>query len=476
MVTNLRCSEVHWLKLHKAFSTSFRRKDAPETGALALLGDVRFENRVDFMVAHILLPEPGDLKIATRGHLVFSANYLRRAHLLMREKKLAGLALFHTHPDAVNEVAFSFYDDEEEPGLVQNLQEIAPETELVSVVVGKNCLAGRHWKNHQTVQEMNSLTIVGETVAVRSLQGTFLDESPSPAATFDSALAVTGIGVLAWLSQATVAVVGASGTGSLMCEVLMRAGCKKILLFDDDRMETRNGNRVLHSTAEDIEQKRLKVEVIRRAIASSGFNCEIVPIDGSVLDAAILSKLLIADVIFGCVDAAYPRKILCQVAYQYLKPYFDVGTEIGGDEKGIVAAMARANYVAAGRHCLMCTGLVTPRQLGFESKVSSERERVKNLGYSDDLVVKQPAVMDLNMRAVGLGMLMLRHVLQPFMVQPLPATICENLVTFSMLTPSPRALNTSCVICQKNPDFGFGARGTAIGLPSELAKLLRKTG
>jgi hypothetical protein len=40
---------------------------------------------------------------------------------------------------------------------------------------------------------------------------------------------------------------------------------------------------------------------------------------------------------------------------------------------------------------------VTARALRFESLTKSEREREVAQGYSDDLVMKQPAVMDLNM-------------------------------------------------------------------------------
>jgi hypothetical protein len=73
-------------------------------------------------------------------------------------------------------------------------------------------------------------------------------------------------------------------------------------------------------------------------------------------------------------------------------------------------------------------GVVTPRQLNFESLSAEERERVRAQGYSDDLVIEQPAVMDLNMRAASNGMMILRHLLQPFLLAPLPVMILENVV------------------------------------------------
>ena len=92
-----------------------------------------------------------------------------------------------------------------------------------------------------------------------------------------------------------------------------------------------------------------------------------VPIIGSVLDRTVLARLNEGDLIFGCVDKDLPRMILCQYSYQHLVPYLDVGAEIGGDAEGIVSTDARSNYVAPGRWCLRCTGLVTARRLAFES-------------------------------------------------------------------------------------------------------------
>lgn len=154
-------------------------------------------------------------------------------------------------------------------------------------------------------------------------------------------------------------------------------------------------------------------------------------------------------------------------------PAEEVGAEIGGDSEGIVSTDARVNYVAPGRWCLRCTGLVTPRRLAFESLTQTERKRKITLGYSDDLLIKQPAVMDLNMRAASAGVMVLRHLLQPFLLKPLPVTISENLVTYNMKpVGSARKRNDTCEICQENPEFAFGDCGKQVGLSSEVAKSL----
>jgi len=234
-----------------------------------------------------------------------------------------------------------------------------------------------------------------------------------------------------------------------------------------------NLNRILHATSEDAERRTPKVEVLRRAIEGLGLGCRVETVQDNILANETLMRLRDADLVFGCVDKAYPRKLLSEFCYRYLRPYVDVGSEIGGDEQGIVSLDGRTNYVAPGRWCLLCTGLVTSRELAFESLAYKERERVVALGYSRDLIVKKPAVMDLNMRSASYGMMVLRHLLQPFLLTPLPVTITENLVTYTLRALSrPRAGSPDCRICRRNPFFGYGDNSAPIGLDRESLKTI----
>lgn len=469
----LRAAERDWLRLRKQFQSSFRSPTAAETGAIGVLGvnNAGPNGRPEYLLADVFWPGPGDLKVAHNQALVFDASYVRRAHLFMRQKGLAGLAMFHTHPLSDEDVHFSRYDDQQEPMLLANLREMEPATLLVSVVAGKRSQCGRVWAagDSATPRPLGRLATVGETLQYLSLAGTPAAPPPVPAAAFDRGQAVTGRGALALLAGMTVAVVGASGTGSLVCEFLARAGCRRLILVDDDVCKVVNLNRVLYVTADDVERRRPKVDVLKRGIESLGLGCGVEAVVGNVLDRDVLAALRRADVVFGCVDRALPRQILCEFAYRYHRPYIDVGTEIGGDARGAVAALnARTSYVAPGRPCLGCTGLVTPRALGFESQSWAERGRVVRQGYSDDLIMDQPAVMDLNARASSYGVMVLRHLLQPFLLTPLPAAISENLVTYTTLAVrEARAANDSCPTCRQNANAGWGDCGPTVGLDRE---------
>jgi hypothetical protein len=471
MPINLRVAGDDWAALRKHFRPSFRSLMAHEIGAVGILGESRGRGH-EFTLARVFWPEPGDVEMS-RGGIVFSASYLRRAHLTMRAEGLAGLVTFHTHPGADSHVSFSSYDDSQDPLLVENLVELAPTTRLVSVVVGKESQAARLWPRPEHCETLDQLIVVGDQLSYLPLNGRPHPPPPPPSAIFDRALSLTDAGALNRLSKMVAAVVGASGTGSLIAELLVRAGCRHIILIDDDVVLDINLNRILYATSEDAARRTPKVEVLSRAIEHLGFECLVETIQDNILADEVLMRLRDADVIFGCVDKAYPRKMLSEFSYRYLRPYIDVGSEIGGDERGIVSLNGRTNYVAPGRWCLLCTGLVTSRELAFESLSYAERERVVALGYSHDLMLKKPAVMELNMRSASFGMTVLRHLLQPFLLTPIPVTIAENLVTYTILPLNkPKAATHDCRICQRNPYFGYGDSAGPLGLDRESLEVI----
>ncbi len=471
MTLDLRIAERDWSALQKQFQSSFRGYMAPETGALAVLGERRGGDHQEFLVTEVLLPGPKDLKVAHNGALVFDSSFIRRAHLRMRRAGLAGIACFHTHPGCDEHVKFSDYDDEQEPRLFASLKELEPRTHLVSVVAGKRSQFGRVCVGDRKAMPMSRLAVVGEHIQYLTLDGRAAAAPPRPSAVFDSSLAITGAGAMGMLSQMRVAVVGASGTGSLFCELLARAGCRQILLIDPDIVKTRNLNRILHTRSKDADERTAKVEVLRREIEGLGLGCSIEPVCDTILDASVLRRVADCDLIVGCVDRAMPRNFLGKLSAQYLLPYVDVGSEIGGDNRGIVSVVSRVSFVSPGRRCLTCLGIVNARRLHFESISAAERQRQISLGYSDDLAMDQPAVMDLNMRAASGGMLLLRHILQPFMREPLPLSISENTVTWrTILATKPRVDDGQCPICQQNPHFGYGDCGPAISFDRDTVR------
>lgn len=88
-------------------------------------------------------------------------------------------------------------------------------------------------------------------------------------------------------------------------------------------------------------------------------------------------------------------------------------------------------------------------------------------------MINQPAVTDLNMRAASNGMMVLRHLLQPFLLTPLPVMILENIVTYSLKAiGEPRKLDPNCPICRTNHKAGYGDCATSLGLDSDAVRAI----
>src|ERR1035438_10545577 len=100
---------------------------------------------------------------------------------------------------------------------------------------------------------------------------------------------------------------------------------------------------------------------------------------------------------------------LSEVSYQYLIPLIDLGTEIGASGAEIQSLDARVSFVGPGRPCLFCSRVITQERIRLESYHAAEQERVLAMGYSKDIRLTTPAVMDLNMRAASLAGLFVRH-------------------------------------------------------------------
>src|SRR5689334_19166497 len=107
---------------------------------------------------------------------------------------------------------------------------------------GRAAARGRLWRpREQRFLSLAKIALIGEELHFLSSRppGT----APGAAGLFDRSLDLTGAGALATLASMRIAVVGAGGTGSLMAELLARAGAGEIIIFDFDPAEVSNLNR-----------------------------------------------------------------------------------------------------------------------------------------------------------------------------------------------------------------------------------------
>jgi ThiF family len=382
---------------------------------------------------------------------------LRRALLHVRKHKLAGFLTVHTHPHADERVGFSWYDDSNDPELMANLYDLQPEGVFGSMVLGKSSAAARVWRQDGSGHDMlENLVIVCEGLNLLPLSGESRGDEPAAAEIFDRTLAVTGRGALARLSKMRVGVVGGSGTGSLVVELLLRGGAGEIVVFEFDKIKDHNLNRILHSRRADAEAQINKAARLAEAACETGLPTRVIVVPGGdIRDAETALELRACDLVFGCIDRDWARLILSEFSQQYLVPYIDLGTEIGVGEEGVQSLDSRVSYVAPGRPCLLCSGIVSAERVRLEGLGDEELDRVIAMGYSEDIRLVAPAVMDLNMRAASYGMLVLRHLLQQFLDVPLPTHIKESLTNY-VVKALRRTAKPDCPVCGDSIRLGVG--------------------
>jgi hypothetical protein len=231
-----------------------------------------------------------------------------------------------------------------------------------------------------------------------------------------------GAGTTELLRSFSVAIVGCSGTGSIVAEQLARLGVGRLLLVDPDFVEEKNLNRILNSGKEDAYLKRPKVDVLARAIARAALGQEVVPLHSNLIAPETVKLVATCDVVFGCMDGVEGRHMLNRLATFYTLPYFDVGVRLDADGRGGIEQIAGAvHYIQPGRSSLLSRGVYTMARVEAEEvrRTNPEmyRRQVKE-GYLRGVEEDRPAVISVNMFFASLVVNEFLARLHPFRNQP----------------------------------------------------------
>ena len=255
---------------------------------------------------------------------------------------------------------------------------------------------------HGRFSHMPTVSIVGDSIRIwkarKSHQKTAYQEKL--AQTF-------GKGTLDLLNNMRVGVIGCSGTGSIIIELLMRNCVGELVVVDKDIVEEKNLNRLINSTIDHARKRQPKVLAINGAIQKIGMGTKVDFFQELTDSPDVLAALIDCDVIFGCVDSAFGRYHLDCLASAYLIPYFDVGVHLDADgEGGITAADAVSHYIHPEGTSLLSRGAYTMEQVKAEDwqrKDPAYYKQQRVAGYLAAVGEEQPAVMSINMQAACLA-------------------------------------------------------------------------
>ena len=310
------------------------------------------------------------------------------------------IVTIHSHPNGL--AAFSSLDDENDRALFQSVCNWFDDGRIngSAIMLPDGRILGRTVDAHGRFASMQTVAVVGEDILL--WKGGQAERQLS-AALEDKLAQTFGGGTLALLRSMRVGVVGCSGTGSIIVELLARNGIGELVLVDDDVVEEKNLNRIVNASHEDALQRRAKVASLKCAVERMGTGCRVDCRQARTDSAEALAALIDCDVIFGCVDTAFGRYHLECLASAHLLPYFDLGVHLEADgQGGIQAADAVSHYVHPEGAGLLARGAYTMEQVAAENTCRHDPEhyrRQRAAGYLAAVGEEQPAVMSVNMQA-----------------------------------------------------------------------------
>ncbi len=372
-----------------------------EEGAFFLLREGRGAEGQRLLAGEMLPSPPGAWERQGPGELRPSARHLS-AMISAAASAGCGLLFVHSHPDAGHPIGFSPID-------VSSLRDLA--ATICPLLEGPFAAAVVHevgWGGalvgSAELKPIRSIASVGQGLR-------FL--SPPPARSRDEeALDSRQRDALGAaherLRSLSVAVVGTGGLGSPLAEQLVRMGVAKLILLDDDVLDTEsNARRVFGTGRSDVvgASPAPKAEVVAAHLRGLGLGTEVAAVVGDVTREAAFRHLLDVDLVFGATDTHASRAVLNDLPSTYLLPVLDLGVRVGNRADGALAGLvAEVRLLTPERPCLWCRGLLDPDAIRAENLPATERRALQREGYlANSIGAPVPSVAALTVMGSGMG-------------------------------------------------------------------------
>ncbi len=403
---------------HRALRAHLFPGDGCEAVALLLCGRRTGEGRHIFTAERVLLVPHGACSIREPDRITWPTSYVDE---LLSEAHGRAKAIVRIHSHAEGYRFFSTTDDQSDSALFTSISSLLddrlPHASAIMLPSGE--VFGRVLnEDGGPTAPLSSVMVVGDDLLIWNDS-----QQPRDEADFTKRHAQAfGSGTIERLGQLSAAVVGCSGTGSVVVEQLSRLGIGKLVLVDPDVVEEKNLNRILNSTREDAALQRPKVQVLASAVERMGFGQKIIPIQRNLASREAVLGVAECDVVFGCVDSIEGRHLLNRLATFYLLPYFDVGIRLDADGTGGINSIAgAAHYLQPGRSSLLSRGVYSLKQVEAEEMKRtnpSMYEAQREQGYLRGVQEDRPAVISVNMFFAALVVSEFLARLHPYRNQP----------------------------------------------------------
>jgi hypothetical protein len=387
---SLRMTADQHAQLHAHLITG----DGLESAAILVCG-VAGRHSDQLLVRHILLVPHMECSMRTATQLTWPGQYIEQA-VDEADAVNGAVILLHSHPGGW--LQFSAIDDDSDRGVIPCLQHGARNMVALhgsAIMVPDGRIRARVYDHNMLAKDVKHITAIGHDIRDLTRE---VDTLP---------LAYSS-GMVRDLSRKTAVVIGVSGTGSIVAEMLARLGVGRIILVDYDVIEEKNLNRILYATPNDIG--RFKTHVLRDAIKMHHPNTVIETFETPIADPGALSAASEADILFSCVDSMEGRYYCDLMVPVFISPLIDIGVTIPTRRRDNVVEIAdvcgRIDFVRPGGASLWDRGEITGEGLAAEYVRRTNPEdhaRQISEGYIKGVPEEAPSVISLNMRVASAG-------------------------------------------------------------------------
>jgi hypothetical protein len=320
------------------------------------------------------------------------------------QKKKSGILLkIHSHPTEWQ--TFSEIDNLSDYELSESFigwTDYSPSYASM-IMTSDGFMKGRVYYENINYVNIDSMLIAGDSITIHHNGDVIHIDTESQLRTIQ----VFGEGTVGALRNLKIAVVGCSGTGSIVIEQLTRLGVGSLVIVDPDIVEDKNLNRIINAKKKDAIEKSPKVEVLEHAIREMDLGTKVVALKDTIFNPLVIKKVAEADILFGCTDSIESRNVLNLIAVHYCMPYIDIGVGIDADGKGGVTQVAGSiHYLQPDGSSLLSRKVYTPEELASEAIYRTQPKEYNTLlkeGYIRGVKVERPAVISVNMLAASLA-------------------------------------------------------------------------
>ena len=391
--------------------------DGCEAPALALCGR-RHDATHDVLCIHEIMPIPYDECLVRTPNRVSWPTDRLPALLRRAEDEGLGLVKIHSHPSGWD--AFSAYDDASDRDVLGAayswLDDNAPHASVIMLPDGR--MIGRVMRPDGAFIPIDLIAVAGDDLLFyHARSGEEEQAVPDHALRHAQAF---GAGTIRRLARLSVGVIGCSGTGSPVVEMLGRLGVGELVLVDPQRVERLNLNRILNTGQEDTGH--YKVEVLADAVTRMGTGTRVVAISDTLTQPDVIKRVALCDIVFGCMDSIEGRDVLNRLAAHYLIPYFDIGVGLVADGRGGVGEVNGAvHYLQPDGSSLLSRGVYSAEQVAAEAMRRLDPEAYKHLRqekYIQGVEEDTPAVVSVNVQLAALTINEFLARLHPYRLDP----------------------------------------------------------